>query len=124
MKLHHIAMICSSERSLVFYESFGFKEESRVNRGYDIVVWMRGGGATLEIFIDSTHPARVTNPEAYGLRHIAFEVEDLETECENLRNIGYQPEEIRTNSDKVKFTFVKDPDGLPVELRENISSKK
>lgn len=73
---------------------------------------------TLEIFIDPTHPAHVTNPEAYGLRHIALTKENLEKECDRLKSIGYEPEKIRINPDGKKMTFVKDPDGLPLELRE------
>lgn len=118
MLLHHIAIICSSEKTLAFYESLGFKEFKRLDRGYDIIVWMKGNSATLEIFIDPTHPAHVTNPEAYGLRHIALTMENLEEECERLKSVGYEPESIRITPDGKKMTFVKDPDGLPVELRE------
>lgn len=118
MLLDHIAIICSSEKSLVFYESLGFKEIKRTDRGYDIIVWMEGNSATLEIFIDSTHPAHVTNSEAYGLRHIALAVENLEEECKRLKSVGYEPEPIRITPDGKKMTFVKDPDGLPIELRK------
>lgn len=118
MLLHHIAVISSSERSLAFYESLGFKEKSRINRGYDTIVWMEGNRVTLEIFIDSTHPARVSDPEAYGLRHIALSVDDTEAECYKLRLAGYEPEQIRIAPDGKKVAFVKDPDGLPIELRE------
>ena len=118
MLLDHIAIICSSEKSLVFYESLGFKEFKRMDRRYDIIVWMEGNSATLEIFLDPTHPAHVTNPEAYGLRHIALTTENLEKECDRLKSIGYEPGKIRITLGGKKMTFVKDPDGLPVELRE------
>ncbi len=118
MTLHHIAIICSSEKSIIFYQSFGFKELKRIDRGYDIIVWMEGNSVTLEIFIDPTHPDHVTNPEAYGLRHIALSTDDLEKECNRLKSLGYEPEPIRITPDRKKMTFVKDPDGLPIELRE------
>ena len=78
MVLDHIALIVSAEENLAFYEKLGFKEKNRIERGYDTVVFMENNSIVLEIFIDSNHPARVTNPEAMGLRHIAFVVESLE----------------------------------------------
>ena len=78
MELDHIALIVSKEENLSFYEKLGFKEKNRIERGYDTVVFMENNSIVLEIFIDPNHPARVTNPEALGLRHIAFVLESLE----------------------------------------------
>ena len=74
---------------------------------------MEGNGTRLEVFVDSTHPARVSNPEAYGLRHVAFEVDDLKDEWNRLSK--YNPEPIRED---FRIFFVKDPDGCPIEIRE------
>ena len=63
--------------------------------------------------MDSTHPARVSDPEAYGLRHVALEVDDLEAEWSRLSK--YSPEPISKN---FRIFFVKDPDGCPIEIRE------
>ena len=114
--LHHIAIIVSSESGIDFYKELGFIEENRVNRGYDQIVWMSGYGEKLEIFIDGTHPERVTNPEALGLRHIAFTVDDVEVVWNLLSS--YEPEPLRITTDGKKMFFVKDPDGLPIEFRE------
>lgn len=113
MELDHIALIVSKEENLAFYEKLGFEETRRIERGYDTVVFMENNSIVLEIFIDPNHPARVTNPEAMGLRHIAFVVESLEeimgiVECE----------QIRTDWFGRRFTFTKDPDGQPIELKE------
>ena len=113
MILDHIALIVSSEESLGFYEKLGFKETNRFERGYDTVVLMDNNEIGLEVFIDPNHPERITGPEAKGLRHIAFIVDSLEdimqiVECE----------EIRTDWFGRKFTFCKDPDGQPIELKE------
>lgn len=86
ISLDHIAIIVSSEESLQFYETLGFKESQRFERSYDTVVFMECGSITLEIFIDPKHPERVTDPEAKGLRHIAFTVESLE-ESRKLWNV-------------------------------------
>lgn len=111
--LDHIALIVSSEKSLCFYENFGFMETKRIERSYDTVVFMECGRIILELFIDPNHPERITNPEAKGLRHIAFSVENLEeimkiVECEK----------VRTDWFGRKFTFTKDPDGQVIELKE------
>ena len=119
MILHHIAIICSNEKSIAFYELLGFTVQNRIVRPehHDIIVWMNGNGVTLELFIDSSHPKRVTNPEANGLRHLAFSVDNMKHMWELIKE--YSPEPIRQDSvtDK-KFFFVKDPDGLPIEIRE------
>ena len=113
MELDHIALIVSKEENLSFYEKLGFIEKNRIERGYDTVVFMECDGLLLEVFIDPNHPARVTNPEAMGLRHIAFVVESLE---EVMRDV--ECEEIRTDWFGRRFTFTKDPDGQPIELKE------
>ena len=113
MELDHIALIVSKEENLSFYERLGFKEKNRIERGYDTVVFMENGKLLLEVFIDPNHPARVSNPEAMGLRHIAFVVESLE---EVMRDV--QCEGIRTDWFGRRFTFTKDPDGQPIELKE------
>ena len=115
-RLHHTAIIVSSEAGVDFYKMLGFEEENRIDRGYDQIVWMKGYDERIEIFIDSTHPARVTNPEALGLRHLAFEVDDVDAEWERLKQ--FNPESIRVKDDGKKVFFVKDPDGLPIEIRD------
>lgn len=117
--LDHIAIIISNENNLEFYKKFGFVETRRFTRAYDTVVFMECTGNTinssvvLEIFIDKNHPARVSNPEAIGLRHIAFTVTDLD---EMAKLMDYEP--IRTDWFGRRFTFTKDPDGQPIELKE------
>lgn len=111
MELDHIALIVSKEENLSFYEMLGFKEKNRIERTYDKVVFMENNSIILEIFIDPNHPARVSGPETLGLRHLCFVVEnldDVEVECE----------EIRTDWFGRRFTFTKDPDGQPIELKE------
>ena len=74
MLLNHIAIIVSREEGLDFYKTLGFKEVSREVRpeNHDELIYLSDGLLTLEIYKDSTHPKRVTNPEAYGLRIFAF----------------------------------------------------
>lgn len=76
-----------------------------------------GHGEKLEIFIDPTHTARLTRSEALGLGHLAFEVDDVEEEWDRL--MEYKPESIRINEDGRKFFYVKDPDGVPIEMKNH-----
>ena len=85
----------------------------------DYLRMLQFGDTTLELFIVPDAPKRVTNPEAMGLRHLAFHVEDVEAGEKWLNSLGIETEPIR--EDKVnggRFLFFKDPDGLPLELHE------
>ena len=115
MILDHIALIVGSEKSLRFYEKLGFKENRRIERSYDTVVFMENSGIVLEIFIDSNHPDRINDSETKGLRHVAFTVENLE---EVIKSV--ECEEIRADWFGRRFTFTKDPDGQPIELKEKV----
>ena len=122
-KQHHIALICSDwNKTREFYvEKLGFsliREVFRPEAG-DYLRMLRQGDTTLEIFIKPENPERVNNPEAKGLRHLAFWVEDIEPVVCWLNAMGIETEPVRV--DKVnggRFTFFKDPDGLPLELHE------
>jgi len=111
MLLDHIAIIVSKEENLEFYKKLGFEEINRFTRSYDVVLFMECDGIVLEVFIDSNHPDRISGPEAKGLRHVAFTVESLE-------EIDVEIEPIRTDFFGRRFTFTKDPDGQPIELKE------
>ena len=122
-KQHHIAVICSDyEKAKAFYmDKLGFQLIREVYREAqkDYLRMLRLGDTVLELFIRPDAPQRVTNPEAMGLRHLAFHVEDIEPVVAWLNGMGIETEPIR--EDKVnggRFTFFKDPDGLPLELHE------
>jgi glyoxylase I family protein len=122
-KQHHIAVICSDwDKARAFYiEKLGFEMFREVWRPeqQDYLRMLRLGETVLEIFIKPDAPQRVNNPEAQGLRHLAFHVEDIVPAVAWLNSLGIETEPIR--EDKVnggRFTFFKDPDGLPLELHE------
>ena len=120
---HHIAIICSNyEKSMDFYvNKLGFSVIRAVNRPEqkDMLIMLQSGATVLELFIKPDAPQRVNNPEAMGLRHLAFRVENIEPVVAWLNEKGIETEPIR--EDKInggRFTFFKDPDGLPLELHE------
>ena len=122
-KQHHIAIIASDwDQAKEFYvDKLGFalaREKYRPEIG-DYLRMLKLGDTTLELFIKPNYPERVNNPEAKGLRHLAFHVADIEPAVQWLQSMGIETEPIR--EDKVnggRFTFFKDPDGLPLELHE------
>ena len=122
-KQHHIAIISSDyAKAKEFYiDKLGFELYREVYRPAqdDYLRMLRKGDTVLELFIKPDAPARVNNPEALGLRHLAFQVEDIVPVVQWLNDNGIETEAIR--EDKVnggRFTFFKDPDGLPLELHE------
>ena len=122
-KQHHIAIIASDyAKAREFYiDKLGFELIREVYRPAqdDYLRMLKQGDTCLELFIKPDAPARVTNPEAMGLRHLAFHVADIEPAVAWLNGMGIETEPIR--EDKVnggRFTFFKDPDGLPLELHE------
>ncbi|MBE6922141.1 MAG: VOC family protein [Ruminococcaceae bacterium] len=122
-KQHHIAIISSDwDKAREFYiEKLGFELVREVWRPdqKDYLRLLRQGDTVLELFIRPEAPARVTNPEAMGLRHLAFHVADMEAAVAWLKDQGIETEPIR--EDKVnggRFTFFRDPDDLPLELHE------
>ena len=73
----------------------------------------------LEIFGVTNPPPRVTGPEAAGLRHLAFYTDNIEEAVNELEEKGIEVEPIRVDEySGGRFTFFKDPDGLPLELHE------
>ena len=120
---HHIAVICSDwEQAREFYvNKLGFEliREAYRPAQNDYLRMLRLGETTLEIFIKPENPERVNNPEAKGLRHLAFHVEDAEAVARWLNSRGIATEPIREDLvNGGKFTFFKDPDGLPLEIHE------
>ena len=122
-KQHHIAIISSDwEKARKFYiEKLGFELVREVYRPAqdDFLRMLSQGDTTLELFIRPDAPQRVNNPEAMGLRHLAFHVEDAVATAAWLNSRGIETEPIREDLvNGGKFTFFKDPDGLPLEIHE------
>ena len=122
-KQHHIAVISSNwDAAREFYvNKLGFELIREVYRPAqnDYLRMLRLGGTTLELFIRPDAPQRVNNPEARGLRHLAFRVEDAVAAAAWLNARGIETEPIREDLvNGGKFTFFKDPDGLPLEIHE------
>lgn len=122
--VHHIAIIVSDyEKSKRFYtEVLGLKiirEAFRAKRQSYKLDLSLNGNYVIELFSFPNPPKRVSRPEATGLRHLAFEVDDIEMTVDFLTSKNVIPEHIRIDEfTGKKFTFINDPDGLPIEFYE------
>ena len=123
-KVHHIAIICSDYQvSKKFYvEILGLEiiqevyREERQSFKLDLAL---NGNYIVELFSFPNPPKRVSKPEALGLRHLAFEVNDIQTVIDHLEQNNIIVEPIRTDEFTGKrFTFISDPDELPIEFYE------
>ena len=123
-RIHHIAIICSDfELSRHFYTNvLGFVvlrevyREERKSYKLDLQV---GNEYQIELFSFPDPPPRPSRPEAAGLRHLAFEVDNLEEAITAIKahNVTVEPIRIDEFTGK-RFTFFADPDGLPIEFYE------
>jgi glyoxylase I family protein len=120
--IHHIAIICSDyAASKKFYvELLGcsiIQETFRTQRNSYKLDLQFDNGAAIELFSFPDPPARVNNPEACGLRHLALAVADIKQAVTYLKSQAVDVEEIRIDEITGKqFTFFRDPDNLPLEI--------
>ena len=123
-RVHHIAIICTDyERSKYFYtQVLGLKivrevyREHRDSYKLDLEV---AGQYKVELFSFPNPSPRPSRPEAAGLRHLAFEVDDIDEAVAHIEAAGIMVEPIRVDEFTYKrYTFFADPDGLPIEFVE------
>jgi glyoxylase I family protein len=123
-KVHHIAVICSDyNKSKDFYTNIlGLKviketyRKERQSYKLDLAV---GDNYQIELFSFPNAPKRLSYPEACGLRHLAFEVDNIESIVNELKSKKVNVETVRLDEiTGKKFVFINDPDNLPIELYE------
>lgn len=123
--IHHLAIICSDYQvSKYFYTGIlgleVLNEVYRADRNSYKLDLLVNGKYQIELFSFPDPPERVSGPEARGLRHLAFEVNDLTESLNELKRQGVITEQIRVDEiTGKKFVFFSDPDGLPIELYES-----
>ena len=123
-QVHHIAIICSDyTRSKTFYTKvLGFDivrevyREARDSYKLDLSL---NGHYLIELFSFPNPPARPSRPEACGMRHLAFQVDDLDQVVQEIssQNLAIEPIRVDEYTGK-RFTFMADPDDLPIEFYE------
>jgi glyoxylase I family protein len=125
LRTHHVAIIVSDyEVSRRFYtQTLGLEvvsENHRTERNSYKLDLRLPDGTQIELFSFPDPPRRPSYPEACGLRHLAFEVADIDETIVELQSHGVAVEQVRVDEHTGKrFTFFADPDGLPLELYES-----
>lgn len=123
-RIHHAAIICSNyaESKRFYTEYLGLKviaENYRQERDSYKLDLALPDGSKIELFSFPDPPQRLSYPEARGLRHLAFEVDDIVAWQNHLTSQGVPTEKVRIDEyTKKRFVFFQDPDGLPLELYE------
>ncbi len=123
-RIHHVAIICSDyEASKAFYVNLlGLRivaEHHRAHRQSYKLDLALPDGEQIELFSFPSPPPRPSRPEARGLRHLAFAVDDVDQAkaCLEAQGVAVEPVRIDEATGR-RFTFFADPDGLPLELYE------
>lgn len=122
--IHHVAIIAADyARSRDFYlNTLGLalvSEHYRRERDSWKLNLALPDGCQIELFSFPCPPPRPSRPEACGLRHLALATTDLDGEVLRLAHCGVACEPIRVDEyTGRRFTFLADPDGLPIELYE------
>lgn len=124
LRVHHIALICTDyDASKRFYtDVLGLRivrEVYRAERQSYKLDLALAGQYVIELFSFPNPPPRPSQPEAAGLRHLAFAVDDVDAALARLQQQGVACEPVRVDEfTGRRFTFLADPDGLPIELYE------
>ena len=122
--VHHVSIICSDYKtSKEFYTDIlgltvARETYRRERQSYKLDLALNGK-YVIELFSFPDPPARVSRPEAAGLRHLAFEVDNLDAIIDFLKSKSIPVEVVRVDeATQKKFTFISDPDDLPIEFYE------
>ncbi len=121
--INHVAIIVSDlDVSRDFYvNKLGFPVIDQIDRPerQSSIVYLDADNAIIELFSFPSTPDRPTQPEACGLRHLAFNAEDFEKTIRELNDMGIETDPVRIDGRTGKqFTFFRDPDDLPLEICE------
>ena len=124
-RIHHIAILTDDyNKSKAFYtEVLGFEiiletyREARQSYKLDLAI---NGQYQIELFSFPEFKERNSFPESKGLRHLAFEVEDVDASVIELRSKGVDVQDVRIDEITGKrFAFFYDPNGQPLEVYES-----
>ncbi|PKQ38356.1 MAG: hypothetical protein CVT59_03810 [Actinobacteria bacterium HGW-Actinobacteria-1] len=124
---HHVGIVVSNlDRSTAFYRALGFEITSEIpfEDGAKAIRFMRCGSLHVELFwYAETFPAPPSAGSAQlGFRHLAFLVDDVNATLGELKAAGIVPAgvESRDVSAGFRIAFFEDPDGLEIELTQQL----
>ncbi len=119
--IHSMIRVLDEARSVEFYnEAFGMEVSSRLDFDSFTLVYLRGEGSDqeIELTINKDQTEDYTHGSGYG--HVAFVVDDIDSEHKRFEAAGYAPRKLVEFEDEgaliAKFFFVQDPDGYQIEV--------
>jgi glyoxylase I family protein len=124
--LEHVGMTCSNiDQTMAFYcDLLGLKLALRKTSPGGEVIFLDTGAGMLEIACPVAHISRSRDvpPHEAGMRHITFAFDDVDAMVARLAAAGIEPFEgprpAFFNEVLKRVAFVRDPDGVIVELIE------
>ncbi len=119
--IHSMIRVLDLDRTISFYrEAFGLEEADRFDFDDFTLVYLSNNETPFELELTlnkgTTEPYDLGN----GYGHLAFSVDDLESEHQRFQDAGFEPRRLVTleKDGQVvgKFFFVADPDGYQIEV--------
>ncbi len=122
----HVGIIVSNlDRSRAFYGALGFESQSEFDDGTKTLAFLRGPSLRLELFSYRETPPHspAEGGRFLGFRHLAFRVDDVDTALASLVEAGFAPADtpVREVPGLARLAFVHDPDGLEVEIMQDLA---
>ena len=119
--IHMMVRVLDEARSVDFYnKAFGLEISQRVDFPDFTLIYMRGAQSPFEVELTVNKGREQPYNLGDGYGHLAFVVDDLESEHARIQSAGLSPKDIKqmTHEGKPfgKFFFIEDPDGYKIEV--------
>ena len=119
--IHMMVRVRDETRSVDFYrQAFGLEVADRFDFDDFTLVYLRNPEADFEVELTVNKGRSEPYQHGDGYGHVAFAVDDLDSEHMRFRNLGFQPNDIkefkRDGGLMARFFFVQDPDGYKIEV--------
>ena len=121
MKIHHISLTVKDlESSIDFYtRHFGLSVAHQFEKkdAGAKAVFLGAGNSFIELFsFDEKKIGEITGLDTTGIKHVAFQTEDINAEHARLLAEGLECKPIKDGASRGKYFFTHDPDGNQIEI--------
>jgi lactoylglutathione lyase len=119
--IHMMVRVLDEARSVDFYRrAFGLDVADRFDFDTFTLVYLRNGEADFEVELTVNKGRAEPYDLGAGYGHVAFAVDDLDSEHARLDALGFGPNPIkefhREGALLARFFFIQDPDGYKIEV--------